>query len=646
MAKGIPVRGTEATLYEPTEKYRSWRISYIDRATGKRKTTSGGKTQEEAEDKARHLSGEYVEGWRIGDTPPTLQESVDSWLAANRSRWSSRTYDHYAYFAQKFTDLYGSRPITQISPADIRMVDLSKHSRGQQEKARTLLRGFFGHSAGWLERDPARAEKKIDTLAKAIVLSGNAAGKRNPRVPKGDIPSSKLIAAFIITAYHTLQVGPLDKLIDASNKEQDGTAISPAPTTVVDPITGEKTLGTEIRNQPVGSGLTDPLEDRFRGGLPRTYLVPDKNGKHVNRGTDSRRRGIPKHYKDPDGRRRAETLELAGRYRQVGLATAIGAGGGLRVGEVLALRVRHFMTPQQATYWMRSGMRIGGLVKELRQPEVQKPRGIPLPQEAVQRSLVQEQKRIDAAAFRGVLDVSEQASQASKGKIWITGTKGLRKSRIVHLPAFLPNWHGFKRGSTRRQIAELVPRFEDESVPLWDATEEEVILLWYHGFTPLGYLIQQRLIELWHDPSIQHMPEDLRLVNFRELLLFPTRNKARQGRDGQPHVLTDPGWRRSTKIVEGAGTYQGQSNYAQDVNPLYDFVAEQFNSFPEHRTNAADRKGWTHHGLRHWAVSSRIHAGVPFPLIAEEMGHADSAFTLSRYGHVLHESIGAEGFEY
>lgn len=43
MAKGIPVRGTEATIYEPTEKYKSWRITYIDRATNKRKTTSGGR---------------------------------------------------------------------------------------------------------------------------------------------------------------------------------------------------------------------------------------------------------------------------------------------------------------------------------------------------------------------------------------------------------------------------------------------------------------------------------------------------------------------------------------------------------------------------------------------------------------------------
>lgn len=214
------------------------------------------------------------------------------------------------------------------------------------------------------------------------------------------------------------------------------------------------------------------------------------------------------------------------------------------------------------------------------------------------------------------------------------------------LPAFLPNWNGFKQDSTRRQIADLVPRFKDESIPLWDATEVEAILLWYSGFTPLGYLIQQRLIELWNDPCIQSMPNDLRILNFRELLLFPTRNKARQGRDGQPHVLTDPGWRKSTRIVEGAGTYQGQSNYAQDINPVYDFAAEQFNAYPEHRTNARDRKGWTHHGLRHCAVSSRIHAGVPFPLIADEMGHADSAFTLARYGHVLHESIGVEGFEF
>lgn len=69
MARGIPIRGTQATIYEPTERYHSWRIVYMDRATNKRKTTSGGSSQEEAETKARALSGEYVEGWKAGEHP-------------------------------------------------------------------------------------------------------------------------------------------------------------------------------------------------------------------------------------------------------------------------------------------------------------------------------------------------------------------------------------------------------------------------------------------------------------------------------------------------------------------------------------------------------------------------------------------------
>lgn len=68
--------------------------------------------------------------------------------------------------------------------------------------------------------------------------------------------------------------------------------------------------------------------------------------------------------------------------------------------------------------------------------------------------------------------------------------------------------------------------------------------------------------------------------------------------------------------------------------------------YPEHRIHAKARKGWTHHGLRHWAVSSRLKAGVPLPLIAKEMGHKDSAFTLERYGHVVDEGVGELGFEY
>lgn len=581
MASGIRVRGTQATIYEPTETYRSWRIAYIDRATGKRKTTSGGSSRESAESKARALSGEFIDGRRHDDHPPTLSEAAELWLSAKRSGWSSRTFDAYFYFAKKLTDLYGDRPITHISPTDIARLDLSRHSRGQQEKARTIVRGIFGHSSGWITAERA------DQLAKGIVLSGGSGGKRNPRVERGDIPSSQFVASAIIAACHTLQIGPLN--------EPDST--------IIDPVSGEKQHRSgSIRVHP-GTGLIQVAADSFVRGLPVSI-------------TEQHRRGIPKHYSNPDGRRQAETVELASRYRQIGLATALGAGGGLRIGELLALRVRHLLAAHEVSLIASTDWRMGA-------------------------------RNTDGSRnFTGELDVSEQASQGSRGKIWISGTKGATKSRTVHLPAFLPNWNGFGIGTHRPQIAAHVPRFADPAVSLWDASEDEALTLWQAGFTPLGYLLWQRLRELWHDAAIARLALGPRVQEYRELLLFPTRNRARMGRDDQPAVQIDAGWRKSTRIVTGTGTYQAQGNYAKLTNPLYDYVAEERNEWPEHRTNATTRKGWTHHGLRHWAVSSRIQAGIPLPIIAREMGHSDAAFTLERYGHVLDQGVSPAGFEY
>jgi hypothetical protein len=248
--------------------------------------------------------------------------------------------------------------------------------------------------------------------------------------------------------------------------------------------------------------------------------------------------------------------------------------------------------------------------------------------------------------YQGAVDVSEQASQASKGKIWITGTKGNAKSRTVHLPAFLPSWNGAGFGSQRPLIESVVPRFEDQSLALWAATEEESVTLLRAGFTPLNLLLWQRLWELWSHPALKDTRGGERIRNFRELLLFPTRNPARKGTTGEPTVQIDPNWRRRIDIVPGTGTYQAQSNYTKLTSPLYDYVAEQFDRWPEHRTNSPTRRGWTHHGLRHWAVSTRIQAGIPLPLIAREMGHHDASFTLERYGHAMDQGVPRGGFEF
>jgi integrase len=298
---------------------------------------------------------------------------------------------------------------------------MNGHSRGQQQKARSLIRGIFGHSSGWITKERA------SQLALGIVLLGTAAGKRNPRVDTNDFPRSPMVAAFIITAYHTLQHGPLDD----------------PRTTSFDALTGAKTRqkgwinedGTRGGSAALAKDLQgDPYPDDscFLDGLPT-----DTTAKH--------RRGVPTHYKDLENRRRGETAELADRYRMVGLATLLGAGGGLRIDEVLGLRVRHFLSADQVNHIV---------VNDWDRPQ---------------------------SNFRGVLTVSEQASQASRGAIWITGTKGHSKSRTVHLPAFLPNWNERIEKTTRDGLAAVLPRFEDPSLSLWEATDEESVSAWHHG---------------------------------------------------------------------------------------------------------------------------------------------------------------------
>lgn len=569
--KSIPILHGRASVTPPSASYKSWRIIWDDPVTHKRRMTSGGATLEEAELKAASLLGDYVPAHANRSiTPPTLQEVFDDWVDANRHRWSSRTVDNYSYLAGRFLKPFGAHAITTISPASLRSVSVSDLSRGQQEKVRTLVRGTFTHAAAWLKTD-------AESFAKAVPLSGTRASGRSEQVSRGDIPSAKLVASFITTAYHTAQLGPLD--------DDD---------VQLDTLTGEKTRGSIKMEVAAGLGYTEPTNRAFIDGLPLEIV-------------ESMRRGVPRHYKELEKRRRDETRELAERFRQIALVTALGAGGTLRIGEVLALRVRHFLTVPEVT-----------------------------------RSFALMQPPREKTGYRGRVEVQEQASQASKGKIWLTAPKGGRE-RTVHLPAFLPNWLGHGVGTHRLQVAQVVPRFRDESISLWEATDDEVTALWRAGFTPLGWMLWRRLEDLWDSPILNaHRSPQTKIRDYRDLLLFPTRNRARSSST----VQWEDNWPHDVRIVEGDGTYQAQSNFAKLTNPLYDYVADAYGEYPAHRRNAKTRQGWTHHGLRHFAASSRIAAGTPLPLIAREMGHSDGGFTLRRYGHVMGAGIDPVGYEF
>lgn len=603
--KPIEVLDGRARLYAPTESHRLWRVKYRDPITLKWKAASGGPTQENAELVAAAKLGQYVPGYSKDPTlVPTLEEVFNSWVNDNRYRWSSRTVDAYEYLARRFLSTLGKNRIETITPTQLRTVDVSDLSRGQQEKVRTLIRGTFAHAQDWVRAKP-------ENYASAIRVTGTRASARVENVRRGDIARIGYIASVIVAAHHTAQIGPLDPddmievgpgddpevELDPNDIEQDPDFRRRLP--ALDLLTGVK------RNLPVGNReltVIPPDHSTFTRGLPDEMVR-------------EMRRGMPKHYTNREQRAVTETRELAGRFRQTALITALGAGGGLRIGEILALRVRHFMdrTMAHRLFDLR--------LDELASSEDRAKHGI---------------------VYRGRVEIKEQASQASKGKIWLTPPKGGRE-RITHLPAFLPSWHWrgeVDRGFQRAGIAAVLPRFTNPAVSLWDATEDEAKTLWRAGYTPLGWMLWNRLKEL--HAAVPPGDSDQRLNDFMDLLLFPTRNQARMG----GRVEHEPNWPYSVRIVPGQGTYQSQTNYAGFSNPIYDHVSTILNDFPEHRTNSRTRRGWTHHGLRHFAVSSRIASGQPLTDVASEMGHKDAGFTLKRYGHVVGKERPAVGFEF
>lgn len=567
----ITILNGRAKLYPPTDSYKQWRIYYKDKVTGKPKTTSGGATQEIATAKASELLADYVDpAGKV--TAPTLADVVDSWLKQNQHKWSERTRTMYEAVAKKYLlERWGGTPVTQIGPEDMRKIDTSSLGRTGQERLAYIVKSVFEQGSDWYQRDPKR-------YAKNIKITGTAASKRDLAVSRGDIPTGKLVASWINTAYSSFQISPLD---DSS-------------TVQVDTLTGVKTRTKGKIGWSDGLGMSTPLDDVFLNGLPadRFYTV----------------HGRPIEDRFTSEYKRAYNDKTAMMWRNVGLCVALGAGDGLRIGEDLALRVRHFLTKEQV---------IEAFIA------------------AVPRS---------ERSYRGVIDVCEQASNSS-GKNIVVGLPKMHKTRIVHSPYYMPNWNGEDIGMHRTMISKIVPRFADPTVSFWTSTDDEAILLWKNGFIPLGWLIWNRLEELWNDPIINEGKPSLKkkINDYMDLLLFPSKQKPR----GTNKTSWEDNFPYGKRIVEGTGSYQSMSNYnANYQNPLFDYVTQIYDIWPEHRANSTTRKGWTHHGLRHYAASWRIQSGVPLTTIAAELGHKDAKFTLSRYGHMMPNLIDDRGFEF
>lgn len=555
--KSIAVLGGAATLNPPSPSRSTWTVNYRDN-DGRPRSTSGGHTREEAELKARLKLGWAIPGEKSGAAAvPTFSEAYEKWIQKNTERWNPRTIENYAYVGKTFLNTLGDRPLNSLTPTDFAHVKVNHLSREQQKKVRSLIRGVLKENSQWTLYD---GEK----LAQSVIISGTGAAARKEAMERGDIPSPEYVNSLIVCAYSTLQESPIG---DIDGKDTDW--------------------------------KTEP--HHYTKGLP-TYI------------TDEHRRGIPNHFSDPEGRRKAETDELASIYRRLALMIALGAGGGLRIGEVLALRPRHFFTMSE----------------------------LPIATLAFENMDTSSELFLN---YLGKVRIEEQASASSKGKIWLTRPKGRQggKPRTLNLPALLPAGYSnnFTHGHStiRQQVSHLAPRFEDTSVSLWSMSEDEAITFWKNGYPPLALMLFDRFAELWNSDIVQrHQNERVRYEVFSNLLLFPTRNRARKTRDGKGAVLYERGWEKRAEIVEGTGGYYNTNNLTKKfTNPLYDYVSEQMNSYPVNRAPSQGRVGWTHHSLRHYAITSWLESAAQLPLniVAEQAGHQDISFTLKRYAHVI-----------
>lgn len=579
MAKSIEILQGRARLYPPKNDDLYWRISYYDRITGERKTTrGGGKTRDSAELKAAELVGDWTPNTR-GEAPPTLQEVFDAWMDKNTHRWSTRTFDQYTYQAHHFLARYGEVAISQLSPRDFSKVDVSHLSRGQQTKVRSLIRGTMNEAARWVQGEP-------DDYANAIRLSGSREESRDDTVQRGDVAPASFIHDVINACYATCQVHP----VITNTMHEDGV----------------QWVGGANYNYEHWSGYQ---------GMDLTWVQ------------QTHRRGMPKHYKNIEKRLHDENIELAARYRMFALAVAMAAGVGLRIGEILPLRVRDFVANK----------------RELMESLFVNARATP----------EQQNSQLAAWGYRGALEINKQSSRSGSGRIVLSRPK-YDQIRTVYLPGVLYNpieRTPFLRQARRDQLIQTgLENFQNPHKSLWDMDWDEALHVWKQdedgigGMVPLHWLLLNRLNDLWDTLHQRSQPGHYRFDDFQKLLLFPTRSQPRKNSS----IEVPRNWHEDVSLVPDFGGYASTTNFANVMtNPIFDYVSAKTRSYPQHRQNLVSekRKGWTFHGLRHFFITSNIYHGVPLPEISEMAGHASINFTLTRYSHALRKDYKHIGFE-
>lgn len=536
-SSSIHIFDGRAVLHPPTAKRATWRVIYWDSITRERKQASGGRTRESAEHKAASVLG--LAGATARGQSPTLEETFKRWKAENTSRWSARTVSNYDYTFKRHMEALGQQRVETITPEQVGAVDIAHMSRQQRQKLRTIMRGVFKVAGDWVRLDPER-------YAQAVTLTGTSEGKTQRRVERGEIPDRHYVFS-LVRALHMVAYPEDVQTIKRGAQDKDDIAT-----------------------------------------IPKALI-------------DRHKRGRPKHYKNIEDIEAREAAEIQGIFRRHLLAILMGAGAGLRVGEVLALRLGHLYTRSEIRAMVRS---------------------------------IEDTGQARATLHEGAVTVQQQASQESGGRIIISLPK-MGRERLAHLPWVLPSpW--------TEQTATYTNEDGSEATTPHEMSRDDAIkrLFAREGFYPAWLVVQDVTAEIVQRAYIKAEGDTAEAVTIAErALLFPTRNPARKAPDpAEGH-----------RFFAGAcaltgGNYQASSNFStRVVYPLMDTISTQTDSHPSRLTG---RRGWTFHHLRHFAISTRLQAGQPLPEIAEQMGHKHGGFTLERYGHMVAQRAGAMGFQF
>jgi hypothetical protein len=355
----------------------------------------------------------------------------------------------------------GEIPISQVSPQDSPKIDVSHLSREQQTKVRSLVRGMMTEGQRWILGEP-------DDYAEEVLLSGSRSEMREYTVQKGDIAPARFINDVINVCWSICQPHP----VYVEQNERDDKP------TIYDEVTGEVPLPYWESNkrslkpfEPLSQAFVE--EHHRRGGAPR--------------------------FKTEESTRR-ETQELAARYRMFALAVALAAGGGLRIGEILTLRVRDFVKDDQ---FMMEDVFVNGRAENAHQ----------------------QLRRWD---YKGELLINKQASQRGKGQIVLSLPK-YGHIRTIHLPAVLYSGIEESPHLTRRRREQVIhaglDEYTDEEESLWDMSWYAALKLWesngtIDGMIPLAWLLLHQLNDHW-DASMRTWKTIIGVLTTSKITVIP-----------------------------------------------------------------------------------------------------------------------------